>query len=331
MKDYILALDCGKNTLKAVGRAAEGTSNDIQRNSFRAKMYDLKKGYIDVEGNSHRIELDGESYIVGDQGEENTENFETSKTSLLHKLCAYTAIAKFLEPGSKDNKIYMSLACPLSVLKIDEDKEDYKKFIKGEGPIKVNVDGDKYEFEIMDIVLKAEGSGIVNLHPELFKNTEAAIIDFGGLNMGFSLYVNGSCKATDRFIEQFGANKLTTYVSQDLTTYKHGNIVNYDRAEKALEDGYLSDFGKPDNDSIQAIKESKKRFLQEAINKIERNDYQLGEIKSVIFIGGTTEKLQEVIKEQIPHAFIPKQPQWSTVEGIYVVAYAKYMKTKGNK
>lgn len=328
MKDYIIALDCGKNTLKALGRTAEGTVDDIKKVSFRSKMYDLKNGYVDVEGNSHKVKHDEIQCIVGDQGEEDTENYSTSKTTLLHKICAYTAIAKFLEPNSKDNKIYMSLACPLSVLKIEKAKEEYKNFIKNDGIIKINVDGNDYEFEIIDIVLKAEGSGILNINPEMFKNTEAAIIDFGGLNMGFSLYVNGSCKSNDRFIEEFGANKLINYVSEDLTTYKNGNIVKYDRAEKALNDGYLSDFGKPDNASIEIINRSKERFFKDAINIIERNGYQLGEIKSVIFVGGTTEKLQDVIRKNVSHAYIPEQPQWSTVEGIYKVAYAKYVKTK---
>ena len=43
----------------------------------------------------------------------------------------------------------MVLACPLSVLLIQNAKEDYKQFIKGNGLINITVDNKEFEFEIV--------------------------------------------------------------------------------------------------------------------------------------------------------------------------------------
>ena len=79
MNEYVTSLDIGKYDVKSIGRNVAGNANDIKRISFRTKSYDLENGYIDVEGNSHKVEYNGKSYIIGEQGE--TKSNETSKTN----------------------------------------------------------------------------------------------------------------------------------------------------------------------------------------------------------------------------------------------------------
>ncbi|MBC2582845.1 ParM/StbA family protein [Clostridium sp. DJ247] len=325
MEEYVIALDAGKYAVKAMGRNARGLTCDLKKIEIRTKIYDLRNGYIDVEGDSYKVSYNGRELIVGEQGE--TKSYETSKTLFLHQICTYTAITKFLEPGTKDNKISMVLACPISVLKVETAKQEYKNFIKGNGVIDINVDGKDYSFEIVDIMVKAEGSGIVYLSPHLFKGKKIGVVDFGGLNFTFSLYTNGVCMSptSDRFVEEFGAIKLTNYVADDLTGYKQGNIVKFDAAERALEIGYLSNFGQIDEKSQEVIERSKERFFDEACEEINRHGFRIDELDGLVFVGGTTNKIVEAITKRIPNPFVAADPQWSTVEGLYKVAYKKYI------
>lgn len=325
MNEYIIALDAGKYAIKAIGRNFRGLASDLKKVDIRTKMYDLKNGYIDCEGRSHKVVFNGQELIVGEQGE--TKSYETSKTLFLHQICTYTAIIQFLEPDTKDNKIYMVLACPISVLKVEKAKQEYKDLIKGNGVIRINVDGNDYEFEIAEITVKAEGSGIVYLSPHLFKGKKIGIVDFGGLNFTFSLYTDGACLSptSDRFVEEFGAVKLINYVSDDLTSYKHGNVVKYDVAERALGLGHITTFGQVDEDSKEIIKRSKERFFNEACEEINRHGFRIDELDGLVFVGGTTQMLVEIIAQKIPNAFVASEPQWSTVEGLYKIAYKKYI------
>lgn len=325
MQEYVIALDAGKYAIKAMGRNSRGLSSDLKKVDIRTKMYDLKNGYIDVEGKSHKVIFNGQELIVGEQGE--TKSYETSKTIFLHQICTYTAITQFLQPETKDNKIHMVLACPISVLKVERAKQEYKDFIKGNDVININVDGKNYSFEIEDIMIKAEGSGIVYLSPHIFKDKKIGVVDFGGLNFTFSLYTNGAClsPSSDRFVEELGATKLTNYVADDLTGYKRGNIVKFDAAERALEVGHLSSFGQIDQGSKEIIAKSKERFFDEACEEINRHGFRIEELDGLVFVGGTTQKLIDTITKKIPNAFIATEPQWSTVEGLYKIAYKKYI------
>jgi len=325
MKKIILSADIGKYETEVIGRDIELTSKDEGKTvSFRTKMYDLSSGYIDVEGNSYLVNYEGKSYIVGEQGQDKSD--DTSKTQFLHQLACYTAITKFIEPGTKDNEIYMVLACPLSVLLIQEAKEEYKKFIKGDGPIKIYVDGKEYEFEIKDIMIKAEGSGIIYLEPEIFNNQVVGIVDLGGLNMGWSLYNNKVCKKDDRFIEECGTDRLLDLVREQLAFYKKGNLVSKEIAEKALNEGGIKKAGKIDNESTQYVDKAKDLYFGEVLKHIKAHKFNIDELDKVVFVGGTSQHIKENIMNDIAHAYVPVNSQLSTVEGLYKVAFKKYSK-----
>lgn len=321
--ELILALDIGKYETKAIGRKADGTVDDIKRVSFRTKSYDLDKGYIDLAGNSYKIQIDNKEYIIGEQGTEVSN--DTSKTDLVHKLSAYCAISEYIQPET-DTDIYLVLACPVSVLKQSQDKEEYKNYIGNNGePIEIIVNDKKYKFTIKNTTIKAEGSGIIFTHFELFKDKTIPVIDFGGLNMGFSVYTNGVCKAEDRFTGNFGTQKLTIMIQDMLVSLSKGNEVAYYIAEKVLQLGYRTNLGEIDTESIEKVKEVKNKFLHDALKTIKARGYALNEFDGIVFVGGTTQKLKEQIKKIFPGAFIPENSQWSTVEGLYKIAIAKYL------
>lgn len=324
MEKYILSGDFGKYETEVLGRNIKGSAEEVKLVRFRTKMYNIEDGFIEVEGNSHLVEMEGKQFIIGEQGQEKSNN--TSKTSELHKLACYTAITQFIEPGTKGNEIYMVLACPLSVLTIKEAKEEYKKFLQGNGLIQINVDNKAYEFEIKEIMIKAEGSGILYLEPERFINKTVGLIDLGGLNMGWSLYNNKVCKKEDRFIEECGTDRLLDITREQLSIYKKGNLINKEIAEKALEEGGMKKSGKLDEGSKQYIEKAKKIYLNEVQKHIEGHKFSIDDLDEIIFVGGTSQHIKNEIDNSINHSYVPEKSQLSTVEGLYKVAYNKYSK-----
>ena len=324
MKRYILSADIGKYETNLIGRNVEGSEEDIKRVNLRTKMYDLSNGEIDVEGNSYKIEFKGKSFIVGDQGQD--KSYDTSKTNELHQLSCYAAITRYLEPGTKDNKISMVLACPLSVIRSKDAKEEYKQLIKGNGEINVVVNDKEYSFEIEDIMLKAEGSGIVFLEPERFIGKDVLLIDLGGLNEGISIYRNKVCKNDDRFIEECGTDRLVENVRYQLIEYRKGNNVDVDSAEKALKDGGLKKSGELDIESVPYLERAKCNYFNEVMKHVKEHKIDIDHMDEVIFVGGTTQHIKGIISKEIKHSYIPLNSQWSTVEGLYKVAIKKYGK-----
>lgn len=324
INELIISLDVGKYETKAIGRDVKGSCKDIKKVSFRTKYYNVANGEIDLAGNSYRIQYEGKEYIVGEQGIEDSN--ETSKTNLLHKLSAYAAISNYIEEDT-DNEINVVLACPLSVLKIKNAKEEYKNYIANDNKeVNININSKEYRFTIKDITIKAEGSGILYTNPDLFINRNVGVIDFGGLNMGFSEYRNGVCNANDRFIEEYGVKKLTQMVQDVLSELENGNLASYAEAEKVLEVGYRTELGQIDIISSEKVKETKQKFLEDALKVIRARGYGLKKLDGLIFVGGTTQKIKEQIMGIFPNATIPADSKWTTCEGLYKIAAAKYLK-----
>ena len=59
---------------------------------------------------------------------------------------------------------------------------------------------------------------------------------------------------------------------------------------------------------------------------IKEHKVDVDQLDRVIFVGGTTEHIKENISKNLEHAYIPSNPQLSTVEGLYKVAFKKYGK-----
>lgn len=325
-KAIIVSADLGKYETKVVGRDLNKSSEDLQEINFKTRMYRLSNGHMDLEGNSHLIKINGEEFIIGEQGDEKPHG--TSKTHIIHQLSCYVAITKLLEPNTVNNHIYMTLACPASVLASKEAKEEYRAFIKGDGVIKLTVNNEDFEFEIKEILIKAEGSGILSLEPELFINQDVAIIDLGGLNMACSIYRNCSCKNNERFIEELGVDNLIKKVRIRVSEFKGGNLLSVADAEKVLRDGGVKKAGELVVESIEYVEKAKKEYFQEVLNIVQDHKIDLDNLDRVIFVGGTTKKIESVINGYIGHAYIVSNPQWATARGNYKVAFARFSESR---
>ena len=322
--EILASADIGKFDSKLIGRDASLTSDDIVRVDLRTNIYDLEDGFMEAEGASYEVKFNDKTYIVGEGAPKDYTG--TSKTNMIHKVALYTGITKFLKPDTEGNKVNLVLACPISVLKIQEAKEEFKKFMKGDGEIEITVDGKNYKFTIEDITIKAEGSGVVYLYPEIFKGQDVLVIDLGGLNMGWGLYRNGSCKNEDRNIEECGTDELLKLVKEQASIYDRGNVFNDDDAMKALKDNGIKVAGSIDAKSVPFIEKAKTNYFNEVMKNIKKYKINIDRVDKVVFVGGTTLHIKDIIGREIKHSFIPENCQWTTAEGGYKVAVKKYSK-----
>ncbi|MBN3352661.1 recombinase [Clostridium botulinum] len=318
----VLSVDPGKDTLKCIGK--EIGTDKIKKIDFPSKYTITDDINEEYEGNSYMTVLNDVITIIGDAGK--TYDFDSDKEKDLHKLCTYIAITRFLEPNTEDNEIYMVLACPLDFISRKESKDEYKKFIGNDGKeIKIKVDGKDYSFKIKDITAKQEGSGVIYKNIEKFKNKEVAVIDLGGVNFSLCIYDNCVAVKDSRLARDFGGNYLNNLTVNKLRGITKGKPITRQIALKSLIDGCLSLSNIRYNDSIDVIEKAKEEYFKTINDEIKKGGYDIDVVQPV-FCGGTSRLIKDTISNKKPHSIIVDNPQWESVEGLFIVANSKYDK-----
>lgn len=319
MNEYVFSMDSGKDLSKILGGKVESGNINPKLMTLPSRLYNLDEGEMDVAGNSYYVEYEGNRYIVGEQGDEKAIN-TSDKAVLLHKLCIYALICQYIEPNVRDTDVSIVLACPLNLLKSKEYKERFKNYIGNDGEdIEIVVGKNNYYFRIKDITLKAEGSGVLYLDKDKFKNKQCLIIDIGGLNLQGSLYINGVSQVDVRFTEMYGSNVLNSIVRERLEIFRKGKRVTISQVESAIRSRSLTGA-----DGKEVIEKAIKNYIRKyVVRPIIDRGIDLETVLPIV-IGGTVLGIKNEIEEVIPNAEIVGEPQMASLKGLYKIAFAKY-------
>lgn len=310
----VITVDPGKYATKSV----TGMDGNGKRVCFRTKTFKLREGVdLDIQGNSFKVRFDGETYVVGDQGEE--VSYSVNKATTNHKLATYTAITQLL--GDNDS-VKLVLGCPTSIYKNKDMKEDYKNYILNDGLVNITVNGRDYSFKIENILILPEGYGIVFLEPELFKNNRVAVIDLGGLNFNFAVYDNLIPEISSMFTSNLGSNELETTLINELNI-KYGMSFTTSDIQHIIKQGGVKVRGEIDKESSRIINTTLEQYMVRLLQEAKKHNFNL-ELMDTVFVGGTSLFLEKKIKEHLPHAIIPKNPQWANVIGFHKFGRLKY-------
>lgn len=317
MKKEIITIDPGKFATKAV----TGDINGGKRISFRTKIFKLREGVdLDIQGNSYKVKFEGETYIIGDQGEE--IDYSIDKANIHHKLATYTAISQL--KGNND-KLSVVLGCPTSIYKNEKLRKEYKDYITNNGePINININGINHSFRIENALVLPEGYGIVFLEPEMFKNKRVAVGDLGGLNMNFAIYNNLIPEVSSMFTVNLGSYELETEITKELNV-KYGSSFNSADIQQFVKQGGVRVKGEIDEESKMIINTKLEQHMIKIVQEAKKNNINL-ELMDVIFVGGTSAFMENKIKEHLPHAIVPKNSQWANVIGFHKFGVLKYGK-----
>jgi plasmid segregation protein ParM len=324
MINYLaIAVDSGKHTTKSVC-SINGTLHKIQ---FRTKLQEIQNLGIDITANSHIIEFEGKTYLIGDMVAENKTSYDITKHSMEHLLCIYLAIAKFIEKVSTKNigipNIRLAVNVPLNIYKNAILKDDYEQFIQNQQrAISLRVNGRAFIFRIEKVILLPEGTGPIYTKIGDFKTKRSLIVDIGGLNVNYCSF-NGLVPLLDTMvISNSGINILRSKIAEKLTS-RYGISVSDEDVEQILKDGYyLYANGTKQEDSKEIIEDLITAHVTELLNYAKSRGLSFNNT-TVVFCGGGSLLLKEEILKQYPSAIIEQDGQFSNVLSFYKILEVK--------
>lgn len=324
MINYLaIAVDSGKHTTKSVC-SINGTLHKIQ---FRTKLQEIQNLGIDITANSHIIEFEGKTYLIGDMVAENKTSYDITKHSMEHLLCIYLAIAKFIEKVSTKNigipNIRLAVNVPLNIYKNAIFKDDYEQFIQNQQrAISLRVNGRAFIFRIEKVILLPEGTGPIYTKIGDFKTKRSLIVDIGGLNVNYCSF-NGLVPLLDTMvISNSGISILRSKIAEKLTS-RYGISVSDEDVEQILKDGYyLYANGTKQEDSKEIIEDLITAHVTELLNYAKSRGLSFNNT-TVVFCGGGSLLLKEEILKQYPSAIIEQDGQFSNVLSFYKILEVK--------
>lgn len=311
----VVTVDPGKFATKAViGDAGSG-----RRLTFRTKIFKLTDGMdLDIQGNSFKVTYKGETYVIGDQGEE--IDYSINKANIHHKLATFTAIAQLI---GDSKEVDLVLGCPTSIYKNEKLREEYKSYLTNNSEkIEISINGKMYEFRINNALVLPEGYGIVFLEPGNFKDKRVAVGDLGGLNMNFAIYDSLIPEISSMFTVNLGSYELETSIASELGV-KYGSSFSSADIQQFIKQGGVKVRGEIDLGSRKIINSKLEQYMVKVTQEAKKNNINL-ELTDVVFVGGTSSFLKDKIKEHLPHALIPNNSEWANAMGFHKFGVLKY-------
>jgi plasmid segregation protein ParM len=320
-KQYLIAIDSGKFQTKAMARY-NGKTYVV---TFRTKLQQVNNLGVETQPGSHLVEYNGDQYLLGDMVSEDYTDYTLSKTSKVHQISIYTAIAILLQKAKVPSSVDIRLAvnAPISTYKDALQKQKYKEMLENHGrSVHILVNEKAYSFELTDITIAFEGMGEVFVHPEKYKNKLTTVIDIGGLNTTLCQFKGIQPILNTMTVSDLGINVLLGKIGKTVNE-RYGLSVSADDLEQVLRSGYFSNRGKVFEDSKLFIEELKYDHLQQIIRFAKSRGYTFN-MSDIHFVGGGAFTLKRYIKQEFPHAVILDNPQFSNCLSFLKILEVKY-------
>lgn len=315
----LIAIDAGKDTTKYVYKNELGI---LQKESFRTKVQEADNFGVEVQGKTFKVELENKNYMIGDMVSESKLNYDLSKTSIEHKICVYVAIAKVVKNTGNRN-VRLAIGAPANIYKNALLKQQYIDYIKGNGNISININDKDISFFIDDVIVLPEGIGPIYSDLNEYRNTRVTVLDIGGLNTNICRFNNLVPDVDNMLVCNKGSNVLKAKIA-DCISESFGIMVYKNDIDQILIDGNIYIQGKPQQDSKILIKKLMKAHLEDIINFCKQNELDILNVNGkIVFSGGGSLLLKEVIQEKYSYAKIATDAQFSNVQAFYKVLSIK--------
>ncbi|MFS0752631.1 hypothetical protein [Oceanobacillus sp. 1P07AA] len=304
----LIAVDSGKYQTKGIAKYKGRT----YMTTFRTKMMSVSRLGVDIQPNSYLVNYYGNEYLLGDMVSENHVDYSLSKSSLIHKVTIYTAIAQLLHkahtPSNVDIRLVVNV--PITTYKDANQKEQFKTMVENQGRTNHLIVNEKnYSFDLTDVTLAFEGVGEVYSKPEKFKNKHTTVIDIGGLNATFCTFKGIQPLVNTMIVSDLGINVLKGSIGK-IINERYGLSVSSDDLEQVLRYGYFANNGEIFEDSKVFIEEIKYEHLQQIIQFAKSRGYTFN-MSDIHFVGGGAITLKRYIKQSFSNAIIMDNPQLS--------------------
>ena len=314
----LIAVDSGKDATKY--QFNNGVS--LERGIFKTKVQQVENMGVEMQGNTSLVELDGKTFMIGDMVSDKKLSFDLSKKSIEHKLCIYLSVYKVLSKNKADDVI-LAVGAPLSIYKNEKLKQEYRDYIYNNGEVNIKVNNEDVKFKIKEVTILPESTGPIYANINEYRNEKVTVIDIGGLNSNICQY-NCLVPLIDKMLCcNMGANVLKSKIADELSQ-RYGITIYKEDVDQILKDGILYIQGKQKEDSKTIIKRLMAEHLEDILNFCKQNELDILNVNGkIVFSGGGSLLLKEIIQEKYSYAKIATDAQFSNVQAFYKVLAIK--------
>ncbi|MCH6265093.1 ParM/StbA family protein [Neobacillus citreus] len=308
MNEILVACDSGKHSTKSKCLHDGKEYSNI----FRTKVQEAKNVDIDLISGSFNVHFQGKSYMVGDVVGEDKVSYEITKNTIEHKIAIYTAIAQLLGKLNtlQGANIQLAVNFPISLFKDRLLKDMYKYELTNNGELIIlNVNNQLFTFRITKIMVMNEALGPIYDRIGEFRMKDSLVVDVGSLNVSFCSYNGVQYDLNSMISLDKGISTLQNKIAEKLTE-KFGTYVNSDDALRIMKNGYLVIRGEKQEKSIEIIQSLTQEHVQDIFNQAIGKGISFNN-REIIFVGGGSIILQDLLQKEFPLATFENNPQFS--------------------
>ncbi|WP_067625409.1 ParM/StbA family protein [Alicyclobacillus acidiphilus] len=323
MTELSLACDSGKSLTKF----AFYSNGELHKMSFRTLVQEVEHLGVELQPNNYLVEFGGQTFLVGDMNSEEKFDYDLSKRNPIHRTCVLLACGLAIEKAGLASQgianVRIALNTPISIYKNDKLKRSFEQFIQNDQRVvslKIN-NRPAILLRIETVLALPEGTPMF-ASSSLYRDKRCVIFDIGSLNVNFCQVDSLRPSLAGSFLSNQGIAMLRAKVAETLTS-EYGVTISADDAEVILKRGYLSVNGKKLEDSPMLIRRMLKSHLNEIISFAKSRGITFTNIDEMVFSGGGSIMLKEVIEEEFPNAVIDPNGSFGNV-----LSYLAIMKAK---
>ena len=328
MKRYI-AIDSGKSFTKSAVLNNKYLENKKEvpyfTRVFRTAFEDGATFEDDEPGKgTYIVEFEGDTYKIGKCASKEAE-LDSSKKTLIHKLCTVLSIAKECSENETD-EIVAAAGIPVDSYLVVKERNEYRDFILPLGKHTV-------KYRDLDGVIKTKSFTIVQhfVYPEtigaIFTKgvdfTESVgVLDIGHLNVNMTIYNNGDVDSLSRRTTTKGVNFLVSGLAQELSNELQTPILKNKAAEIVVGDRRLK-FRNPNPQKEERSEEITERFIKnyirDMVEEIRTKNWSLDVMQLVVIGGGASMLKKELFDVFGENTVIPENPSMINAIGFLIL------------
>ncbi|KEH91599.1 putative plasmid segregation protein (plasmid) [Clostridium botulinum C/D str. BKT12695] len=267
---------------------------------------------VEVSDNNFEITYENNRWGIGDSYTDKDNN--NSKNTDLHKIAIYTAITNDIEPNTDDNEVILTVTAPATLANNKDFKTEFANNLKGN--VNITVNDKKYNFTVVKVAVRPEGTGALYKDTALFKSKNVLSIDLGYLNLNACAINRLKVTQDSEITDTLGMQRLHTLLNDALNKYNDGRPLNVQKLNDCLDTGYYKKGKNIIENSEKEVLSVKEKFLEEVLTSVRTkhftDDYDL-----VVFSGATSKVIKDVIENTIDNAQVIEDAQFANVEGNY--------------
>lgn len=257
------------------------------------QLQSIRSKYIqDDEGD---FEYQGKRYSFG-HGSYNIDHDKTGNE--LHRLMTYYILSNLTE-STEEFKLVLSLP----MLHYKNQREDFKKYIKGDGLITTKLRGHRKSFVISDVIVFLQGAGALYANnPMEYKGKLIGLLDIGGLTAQGAIFEDLKPIRDTMFTIDAGGIILNNKIKTNLNEKYGLNLQDY-------EIPYLKDF----KEDIERIKQE---HFQTIILEMKKKNWNIGNLP-ILATGGASQIID--VSKHLANCKLTQNPIYDHVKGLGVI------------